>query len=224
MRRQSGTTIVGDQVVGKLLQWARDEQSYTMRWVHEHGGPSPGYQSEVERGLKQEVSSEVLGNWVHILGVTPAFARGQVPTYHENPIACAGLARSIALAIAEGRPDHPDWAALDPMERVRQVLCLISQQCHNLPRVVLAHVLGLSLPALDAMMLGHHPILREPAQAIALLTTLDDAFWHYGERELPDESTLLHRYLTPIRLANQVGITPEQMTAWIRRRQRGASS
>lgn len=216
--------IAGDQVVGRLLQWAREEQEYTMRWVYEHGGPSPGYQSEVERGLKQEVSSEVLGSWVHILGITPAFARGQVPSVHENPVACAGLARSIALAIAEGRPDHPDWAALDPVERVREVLCQISRHCPHLPRVVLAHVLGLSLSALDAMMLGHHPILKEPAQAIALLTTLGDPFWLFGEREQPDESGLIHRYLVPIRLATQMGITPEQMTAWIRRRQRRASS
>lgn len=214
----------GDRVQGELLQWAREQQELTMRYVNDRGGPSLGYQSEVERGIKQEVSTEILASWVRILGVTPAFARGQVPSYRQNPRDSAGLARSVALSIAEGRPHHPDWRALSPEERMREVLRLIVRECPSLPRVVLAHVLGVSLAALDGMMMGVHPIMREPAQAIAALTTLPDSFWSYGEVERPEESGLVIRYLVPLRLAEQEGISPEEITAWIRRRRKRPSS
>lgn len=195
-----------------------------MRWVNDQGGPSLGYQSEVERGIKQEVSSDVLAAWVQILNVTTAYARGQVPRYRDNPTGCAGMARAVALAIAEGRPNLPDWKALSPAGRMREVLCLIGRECATLPRVVLAHVLGVSVAALDAMMVGSHPILREPAQAIVALTTLPDGFWLHGEVTRPEEADLVVRYLAPLRLAEQEGITPEEMTAWIRRRRRRVSS
>lgn len=189
-----------------------------MRQVYDQGGPSLGYQSEVEREIKQEVSSDVLASWVRILKVTAAFARGQVPRWRENPTACAGLAGPLALAIAEGRPHHPDWRSLSPQDRMREVLCLIARDCSNLPRVVLAHVLGLSVVTLDAMMMGGHPIMQEPAQIIASLTPLPDSFWLNGEVERSEDSALLARYLVPLRLADKAGITPEEMTAWIRGR------
>jgi hypothetical protein len=222
-RRKRGGSC-GDKVHGELLQWAREQQELTMRWVHDQGGPSLGYQSEVERGIKQEVSSDVLASWVHILRVTSAFARGQVPRHRDNPTACAGMARAVALAIAEGRDRLPDWRAISPPERMREVLRMIVRECPGLPRVVLAHVLGLSVVTLDAMMLGTHPIMQEPAQAIRTLTTLPESFWSYGELERPDESDLVVRYLAPLRLAEQEGITPEEMTAWIRRRRKRVSS
>lgn len=218
MKRRERLGSVGDKVQGELLQWAREQQELTMRWVNDQGGPSLGYQSEVERGIKQEVSSDVLAEWVRILGVTTPFARGQVPHFRENPAGCAGMARLVALSIAQGPPDSPDWKAMNPEERMREGLHLIVRECSNLPRVVLAHVLGVSLVTLDGMMLGSHPILREPAQAIAALTTLPDPFWVHGQVERPDESDLVARYLEPLRLARQAGITPEEMTAWIRRR------
>lgn len=213
----------GDRVHGALLQWAREQQDLTMRWVNDQGGPSLGYQSEVERGIKQEVSSEILASWVSILQVTSSFARGQVPTWREQPTACAGLARSVALALAEEPTPQTNWQALSPQERMREVLRLIVRECPHLPRVVLAHVLGLSVATLDAMMLGTHPVMREPARAIAELTTLPDSFWLHGQLERPEESGLLARYLAPLRLAQQQGITPEQMTAWIHRRRRRVS-
>lgn len=224
LKRRKRVEPVGDKVRGDLLQWAREQQDFTMRWVNDQGGPSLGYQSEVERGLKREVSSNVLAAWVRILRVTPAFARGQVPRYRENPTGCAGMARPVALAIVEGRPNHPDWKGLNPEERMREALRLIGQECPALPRVVLAHVLGVSVVTLDAMMLGTHPIMPEPARAIMSLTTLPDEFWVHGETERPGESGLLGRYLAPLRLAEQKGITPEEMTDWIRRRRKRVSS
>lgn len=224
MKQRKRMESLGDKVQGELLQWAREQQELTMRWVNDQGGPSLGYQSEVERGIKQEVSSDVLAAWVHILRVSTAFVRGQVPRYRDNPTGCAGMARPVALAIAEGRPTHTDWKEMSPEERMRAVLCLIGRECPSLPRVVLAHLLGVSVVTLDGMMLGTHPILREPAQAIADLTTLPDAFWLYGEVARPEEADLVVRFLEPLRLANQEGITPEEMTAWIRRRRRRVSS
>ncbi len=189
-----------------------------MRWVNDRGGPSLGYQSEVERGIKQEVSSDVLASWVELLGVTPAFARGQVPRYRENPAACAGMAHAVALSIMEGRPDHPDWRALGAEERVREVLRRIVRDCPALPRVALAYLLDLSLLTFDAIMLGTHPILREQAEAIMGLVALPDSFWKSGEIENPADIEQLRRFQEAIRLAEARGITPEEMITWIRRR------
>lgn len=214
---------VGDRVHGSLLQWAREQQDLTMRWVKDQGGPSLGYQSEVERGIKQEVSSDVLASWVRILGVTTAFARGQVPRWRDNPNTCAGLAGAVALAVAEGRPPLLAWGSLSPTERVREVLRLIVKECPTLPRVVLAHLLGVSVATLDDMMLGVHPIMKESARAIAYLTTLPESFWLHGAVEQQEELALLVRYLGPLRLADQQGITPEEMTAWIHRRRKRVS-
>lgn len=191
-----------------------------MRWVNDQGGPSLGYQSEVERGIKQEVSSDVLASWVRILGVTPPFARGQVPRWRDQPAACAGMARQVALALAEGRAGYLDWRSLSAHDRMREALRLVVRECHHLPRVVLAHVLGLSLATLDDMMMGNHPIMKEPARAVADLTTLPDSFWLHGELERPGEADLVARYLEPLRLAEQQGITPEEMTDWIQGRRR----
>lgn len=222
MKRRKGLALVGDRVQGELLQWAREQQEMTMRWVNDRGGPSLGYQSEVERGIKQEVSSDVLAAWVAILGVTTPYARGHVPRFRDDPTGCAGLARPVALTIAEGGRHHPDWKALHPEERMRQVLKLIVGDCPALPRVVLAHVLGVGVATLDAIMLGAHPIMREPAQAIAALTTLPDTFWVYGEIPQPGESELILRYLPAVRLAHHKGISPEEMAAWIRRQPRSS--
>lgn len=220
MKRRKGLESLGDRVHGQLLQWAREQQDLTMRWINDHGGPSLGYQSEVERGIKQEVSSEVLASWVKLLGVTPAFARGQVPRHREDPAACAGLAYAVALSVVDGREDHPDWRALSPEERMREIIRRIPRDCPALPRVVLAYVLDLSLPTLDAIMLGSHPILREPAQALTNLVPLPDAFWQRGEVEAPAETERLHRYADAVRLAEAKGITPEEMLTWVRRRRR----
>jgi hypothetical protein len=44
-----------NEVHGELLHWARQQQQFTMRWIHQHGGPSPAYQSEVGNGCKAQV-------------------------------------------------------------------------------------------------------------------------------------------------------------------------
>lgn len=170
-------------VRGDLIHWARKQQEMTMRTVHELGGPCPGYQSEVENLRKSEVGSRLLVNWVKALGVTLAFARGEVPVYHVAPEACRGRAADIAIHIGEG--GH-HWAALTAETRAARVLCLIADHSHQLPRVVLAHTLGAQLKTLEAMMLGQHPIVKATIQALSDLTTFGLRFFYYGELPQPD--------------------------------------
>lgn len=200
-------------VNGKLLKWARLEQALTMRWVREHGGPCPGYQSEVEHGAKTEVTSEMLAAWVRALNVTESFARGEVPVFHRQPSECRGLAGHVAGVVAA----VGGWETLSPNERTRRVLQRIPQESGRLPRVVLAHVLGLSVEALDAMSQGTHPIVALQMKAIAELTALPERFFKYGELEGTDDEDLLGRFLPALRLARKAGITPEQLESLVRR-------
>jgi len=204
-----------DQVVtgvrGDLLLWAREEQARTMRWVRQNGGPSPGYQSEVEHGAKTEVGSELLAAWVKALQITESFARGQVPVFHDQPGRCRGLAGHVVDFIISGGPGEQNWVAFSPMERTRRVLQLITRPPSPLPRVVLAKTLGVSLKALDAMMLGQLPILPVPMRAVAELTALPEGFFKFGVMPRSDEAELLDRFLPALRLAEKAGITPEEL-------------
>jgi transcriptional regulator with XRE-family HTH domain len=210
---EHGASLGG--IRGELLRWARTEQSLTMREVQRRGGPSPGYQSEVENGTKTEVRSSLLAAWVRALSVTEAFARGELPVYRHNPAQCIGLAAHAAFLIsAKG---HPDWPSLSPSARVHRVLVLITQEPQTLPRIVLAHVLGLPVSSLERMIRGELSLLKEQMQALAVLTALPERFFKSGTLE-PDQGELDDQeYLPVLRDARLAGITPEQLREWIRR-------
>lgn len=195
-------------VRGDLLHWARVQQDHTMRWVRDHGGPSPGYQSEVEQGAKTEVRSDMLAAWVRALGVTESYARGQVPEYLLQPEGCRGLAGYV---VARAAAEPATWKLLSPTERVRKVLRLVMEEPTPLPRVVLARTLGLGLDSLSALLVGRIPIMAAVRQAVADLTTLHDGFFHYGELESGEDHELIGRYLPALRLAQRAGITPEDL-------------
>lgn len=195
-------------VRGELLHWARIQQERTMRWVRDQGGPSPGYQCEVEQGSKTEVRTDLLAAWTRALGVTESFARGQVPVYTRQPQACRGLAGHVVARVAQHRTS---WKLLSPMERIRRVLRLIMEEPTPLPRVVLAHTLGLELTSFEALLAGQMPIMPGLRRAVAELTTLHDGFFHYGELESGDDHELIGRYLPALRLAQRAGITPEEL-------------
>lgn len=162
------------KVVGRLLKWAREQQNLTMREIHERGGPAPGYQSEVEKGLKDEVSAEKLNNWCRILLVTPAFARGQIPRLEpSDPGRCRGLAGWVEPKI---RANFAEFEALPPPERVRQVLRMIARS-NELPTVVLAHVMSLEVDSLknllyDASVVPNEYQMKQVAVLIAVPTRL----------------------------------------------------
>lgn len=198
-------------VRGSLLKWARRQQGLTMRQVRERGGPCPAYQSEVENGVKAEVTTELLLSWVGALGVTIAFARGDLPRVAQEPARCVGLAAGV-IPHLEGR----DWAALTPLDRTRQVLNLIPAACDHLPRLVLAHVMGLEREALEAMMGGSHPILQMPMEALCTMTTLSEGFFREGVG-IPSDQADLEEYLPAVQLARRAGITPEQLVTVVRR-------
>lgn len=202
-------------VRGDLIQWARKQQEITMRIVRERGGPCLGYQSEVENGKKSEVRSELLASWVSALGVTQAFARGEVPVYHIAPETCRGQAADIVTRVIEG---GPQWVELTAETRASRVLCLIADHSRLLPRVVLAHLLGAQLTTLDAMMLGQHPINKATIHALCDLTTLGQRFFAYGDLPQPDADQpepLLptEDYLQVIRLAQRQHVTPDQLAS-----------
>lgn len=162
------------KVEGRRLKWAREQQRLTMREVQERGGPAPGYQSEVENGTKSEVSAEKLYGWCRALGVTPAFARGQIPRLEpSNPGRCRGLAGWVEPEI---RQNFAEFEALLPPERVRRVLRTIANS-NDLPTVVLAFVLSLELPSLlnllyDSAVFPTEYQMRQAAVLIAVTTRL----------------------------------------------------
>ncbi|MGE5674467.1 MAG: hypothetical protein ACM3XM_11335, partial [Mycobacterium leprae] len=113
---------------GERIRWARTQQERTLRWIEANGGPSVGYQSEVEQGHKREVRSATLGTWVQLLHVTESFVRGEFPRYREHPDECHGLAADAgALALVEGAL----LARLSPQERVRHILQVIADHARK---------------------------------------------------------------------------------------------
>jgi len=189
---------------GDLIKWAREEQRLTMRWVSDHGGPCLGYQSEVENQKKAEVRWDKLTPWIKALHVTEPFVRGHLPRYSDDPEACRGLAADAGRLIKESS-EH--WAAMPFGERARQVLGLVSRESRQLPRVVLAHVLGQGLESLDAMMSGTMLVTPHVLEALCVLTTLPRSFFDYGYwvAETPAD------YGQAIEAARQRGISPEEL-------------
>jgi transcriptional regulator with XRE-family HTH domain len=188
---------------GDLIQWSREQQRLTMRWVAEHGGPCLGYQSEVENGKKVEVRSDKLGRWTKLLNVTEPFVRGLVPRYTDDPDACRGLAADVGKLVGS-RPVN--WPALSSLERARRVLCLVSQESRQLPRVVLAHVLTLEVQTLDAYLSGELPLAKRLVEVLGDLTTLPENFFKYGVLEQPDDD-----YQAALEAARARGISPDAL-------------
>ena len=59
-------TIMGDEI-----KYARQHKGMTMRQVHNGGGPSLTYQSDVERGKLEGVSVRCFFRWAEAIGVDP---------------------------------------------------------------------------------------------------------------------------------------------------------
>lgn len=197
-------------VRGDLIRWARQQQEISMRWIRDHGGPSLGYQSEVEQDKKTEVSYELLQTWVKLLNVTEAYVRGQVPRYLEAPNHCRGLAASVSALVAASRTD---WAAMDSLNRAVELLRLVQRESRHLPRVVLAYVLGLEVATLDGIVTGQHPLMAGLLPALGDLTALPESFIKRGVMPDPDGLT---GYERAIRLAQERSIFPEQLEQMIR--------
>lgn len=211
--RYGWVRIVTTGVHGELIQWARNEQELTMRWVRDHGGPSLGYQSEVEHLKKDEVRSELLVTWVGLLNVTERFVRGQIPRYADDPAACRGLAADVAPQVMA---EQERLAGLDPMERVREVLRMITRTSRQLPRVVLAYVLSLSLPSLDGILLGEIPIQMELVKAVSDLTGVSESFLRTGQG-LNESFPLTAELRAAIEEAETAGWAQSDLAALIRR-------
>lgn len=182
-----------------------------MRWIQEHGGPSLGYQSEVETLKKREVSSEVLSTWLSLLNITEAFARGEIPTYAEDPNACRGLAGDVGALVQSGAPDLPDWGSLSTLDRARHLLHQVSARSAKLPRLVLAHTLGVELKSLEAMIDGTAPIVLHQLQALTGLTALPEEFFKTGR--LGEDHAVRMQALSRQMTVNSV--TPEELSAWL---------
>lgn len=178
-----------DKVVGERLKWAREQQGMTMQDVEDRGGPAKGYQSEVEKGKKTEVSTFKLGAWCRVLKITPAFARGQIPQLEPaepwGPWRCRGLAGWVEPEIRHNHPELLDGNVL-PYERVRSVLQLITTS-EELPLPVLAHVLAMDVKALHALIYDrlNPPTLYQMKQ-VAILTAIPARFFRFGELD-PEE-------------------------------------
>lgn len=199
---------------GDLIKWAREEQGLTMRWVADHGGPCLGYQSEVENKKKDEVRWDKLTAWIRAINVTEPFVRGRIPKYNDDPDGCRGLAADVGKIVRES---DADWASLAIGERTRQVLCLISRESRQLPRVVLAHVLGLELRTLDALMGGELSFVPHQIKALSELTALPEAFFTHGIREMVAAETPTD-YASVIEVARQKGLSPSDLLHLIEQR------
>lgn len=156
-------------VRGDLIRYARCEQRLTMRRVQEQGGPSPGLQSAVERGLRHDVSADTLSRWAKALNITCDFARGVTPSLRDG-VAPIGLAREISGLLRHRPPlDH------SIQERARHVLYLTSRSQH-LPEVVLSYVLDLRLNDLRQMISGVKPVPEPILCALSALIGNDRLF------------------------------------------------
>lgn len=208
------------RIRGDLLSKARREQNITMQWIRERGGPSPAYQCEVEHGTKTEVGSQVLGVWVRLLKVTEAFARGQVAQYHQDPVACRGLAAHVKERVVESGIPASVWAGMDPVVRARRILELVVQAPTPVPKAVLAHILGVRLEVVEGMLDGTLPIMPHTVKALSDITTLPDRFFRYGFIDSDRDTELLVKYGEALREADELGISADELGKWVRRHRR----
>lgn len=210
------------KVNGRLLRWARDQLGLSARAVQARGGPSPAYQCEVEKGLKAEVSQDVLSSWVVALNVTEAFARGELDVYARDPTSCEGLAASVRHRIVAQA--HPQMSML---ERYRLALTYMADHAQRVPRLVLAHVLGVELQTLEGMILGHVRMSAMILKAIRDLTTLPDIFFATGRMPGSVRDALLD-YLPVLERLHEAGISAEEFAqlaqAWINREHQAAAN
>lgn len=181
-----------------------------MQEVSLNGGPCKGYQSEVERGKKHEVSAATLTVWVARLKVTLAFVREELERYHSDPDRYQGLAGDVGHWVAEHREE---WVQLSGADRLRYVLRRITLSRHFTP-VVLAYHLHLDLRVLDEMILGRLPIPPEQVRALAGLTGVPVATL-VGES---DEVVLPGQWQAVLELAMRKGIKPDELKRWIEER------
>ena len=208
------------RVRGDLLSKARREQGITMQWIRDRGGPSPAYQCEVEHGTKTEVGSQVLAVWVRLLKVTEAYARGQIAQYHQDPVACRGLAAHVRERVVDSGIPPEVWSSMDPVVRARRVLELVVQAPTPLPKVVLAHTLGVRLEVVEGMLDGTLPIMPAVIKALSDLTTLPERFFKHGITDSERETDLLVKYGGALREAEELGISPDELSRWVRRHRR----
>lgn len=206
-----GTAVGGRRVRGDLLRWARNQRGLSLRHVKTLGGPSIAFQCEIENHKKTEVSTKVLERWVEVLGVTVDFAQGRVPRFVGEEQACRGFLREVAAKIRAGEPEAPDWPRLSATERVRRVLRLAVAELGS--DLGLAHLLGLDIQALQAMMAGQVLIQPEMLHTVAHVSTLPLDFLKRGVRQ-NDEETPLAAFREGIRLALQKQITPSELQ-WV---------
>jgi transcriptional regulator with XRE-family HTH domain len=198
------------RVIGEHLRWAREKQDLTMREIKRRGGPAPGYQSEIETGQKEEVSSEMLAAWSKSLSVTAAFARGQVPKFkQEDPGPCRGLAGWVEPIIKDRLAE---FQRMDPQDRVRTVLRIMSES-KDLPTVVLAWVLSMSPQGLREIIAGNQPVLSHVRQAVAVLTALPHYFFEIGilDEPEPEVYALLIKYRPALHKAERAGLTCDDL-------------
>jgi transcriptional regulator with XRE-family HTH domain len=194
-------------VLGERIRFAREQQEMTMGMVRVRGGPSKGYQSDVENGNKSEVRAPTLSRWVRVLKVTHAFVRGEIPHYHSDPDACRGL----ALDVGDSVRSHlctPEWQEMTALDMQRQVMSLVATTSKQVPRAVLAYVLNLDLVVLDKMIQGEIPIPKEQIAALAGMTRLSEALLMGGPL---DDADLLQGYLEALHLAHQKRIPPSEL-------------
>jgi transcriptional regulator with XRE-family HTH domain len=184
----AGSIVTAWRLRGDLIRWAREQQGLTMKDVHARAGITPGYQSEVERGDKNEVSCNYLSRWLRTLHINELFAHGQIPRYREDPNRVHGLGMDAHpclkayLESEEGRRDRATrWVA--------KALQLVSAHSDRVPRVVLAYVMDLSVDTLDNMMLGQILVNRAQVKILAHLLGLphDVSLWREALQADQDE-------------------------------------
>ena len=62
--------------IGHILRQRRTAYGLTMRQVHERGGPTMAYQSDVESGKKDNVGTATLVRWCDAIGCEPIMVFG----------------------------------------------------------------------------------------------------------------------------------------------------
>jgi len=62
--------------IGKIIKQRRTAYGLTMRQVRERGGPTQAYQSDVERGKKDDVGTATLLRWCDAIGCEPIMVFG----------------------------------------------------------------------------------------------------------------------------------------------------
>lgn len=224
---KGGKTMLG--TMGERLAWARNQQSLILQQVSDKSGLAIGYISQLEKGAKVNPTVDALARLAKALGVSLAYVLGEVePMAADGSVGMGGNhAWQIGTAFAK------EYSLLSSRERERRLLMSLEERfvlvvdflCNEFStiftRPVIAFQLGLSVRGLNDILDRNCDVSPMTLSQIVQMTGIPQHFFATGKLDAPESMRSISpadllRFLGPIALAVENGLSPEALSQLIR--------